>query len=381
VRLVAEIRGDCDPKFGLVREAFARNFEEGLDVGASVAVSVEGETVVDLWGGDADEAGRPWEQDTIVNVYSTTKTMTALCALVLAGRGELDFHAPVARYWPEFAQAGKEAIEVRHLMSHSSGLSGWDEQFEAEGLYDWERMASLLAVQAPWWEPGTASGYHSISQGYLVGEVVRRVSGKSLGTFFREEIAKPLGADFHIGLDASEDARVGELSPPEMLLTDVAAGDDSVAARTLGNPALTALEPRTAEWRRAEIPAAGGIGNARSVARVQSMLANGGEVDGVRLLSREACEVVFEEQTNGMDLVLGQPLRFGMGYGLMDPDLPLSPNARTCYWGGWGGSLVTVDLDARVCFAFVPNKMESTTTGDPRTARLIRSTYGALGLI
>ncbi|MDA0365193.1 MAG: serine hydrolase, partial [Chloroflexi bacterium] len=155
----------------------------------------------DLWSGFADEARtRPWERDTIINVYSTTKTMTALCALMLADRGELDLHAPVARYWPEFAQNGKGAIEVRHLLSHSSGLSGWEQPLTVHDLYDWEKATTLLAAQAPWWEPGTASGYHSLTQGYLVGEVIRRVSGRSPGTFFREEVAEPLGADFHIGL-------------------------------------------------------------------------------------------------------------------------------------------------------------------------------------
>jgi CubicO group peptidase (beta-lactamase class C family) len=377
------IHGTVDPKFEAVRDAFARNFEEGLDVGASVAVTVEGETVVDLWAGHADEArSRPWERDTIVNVYSTTKTMTALSALVLADRGVLDLHAPVARYWPEFAQNGKEKIEVRHLLAHTSGLSAWDEPITVDVLYDWDRATSLLAAQAPAWEPGTASGYHAWTRGYLVGEVVRRITGKSLGTFFREEIAKPLGADFHIGLPASEDARVGEMLPPSALPSAMAAaGDTSLAARSLGNPVVTALEPRTEAWRRAEIPAAGGIGNARSVARVQSVLANGGTLDGVRLLSEDGCEVVFDEQTNGPDLISGTPERHGMGYGLWQAEAPITPNPRTCFWGGWGGSVVTVDLDARVCFAFVPNQMEATTTGDRRSARLNRAVYGSLGLL
>jgi CubicO group peptidase (beta-lactamase class C family) len=307
--------------------------------------------------------------------------MTALSALLLADRGELDLHAPVARYWPEFAQNGKATIEVRHLMSHSSGLSGWDQPITAEDLYDWDKVTSLLAAQAPWWEPGTASGYHSISQGYLVGEVVRRVSGKSLGAFFRDEIATPLGADFHIGLPPSEDPRVADLQPPDDLAADAAPDDGSVAARTLRNPRLTALEPRTPAWRRAEIPAAGGIGNARSVARVQSLLACGGELDGRRLLSAAGCAAVFEQQTNGIDLVLGLPVIFGMGYGLNGPERLLSPNPRTCYWGGWGGSVVIVDLDARLCFSYVPNRMVSTTTGDMRSYTINRAVYSSLGLI
>ena len=198
------VEGFTHDRFAPAREAFAANLASGADVGASFCATLEGETVVDLWGGFADEARtRPWERDTLVNVYSTTKTMTALTALLLADRGELDFDAPVARYWPEFAAGGKDAVKVSHLMSHSAGLSGWKEPMVKEDLYDWDKVTALLAAQAPFWEPGTAPGYHALTQGYLVGEVVRRITGKSLGTVFREEIAEPLGADFHIGLLAS----------------------------------------------------------------------------------------------------------------------------------------------------------------------------------
>jgi CubicO group peptidase (beta-lactamase class C family) len=376
---MTEVQGLCDERFEAVREAFRVNFDEGRDVGASVAVTVDGEPVVDLWGGCADEARtRPWERDTIVNVYSTTKTMTNLCALMLADRGELDFHAPVAKYWPEFARSGKGAIEVRHLMSHSSGLSGWDEPLTVEDLYDWEKVTSLLAAQAPWWEPGTASGYHSLTQGYLVGEVVRRVSGRSLGTFFREEVAEPLGADFHIGLDPRHFDRVGDLVPPEQVADVLGMAGDSIPARTFSNPPMDARDSRTAAWRQAEIPAAGGHGNARSVARIHTALACDGAVDGTRLLSPAGCDVVFEEQVRGTDLALGIPVRFGMGFGLNSEDAPLGPNPRTCYWGGWGGSVVVIDRDARVCFSFVMNKMNSTTIGDIRSASVGAAVYQSL---
>ena len=209
------VQGFAHDRFAPVREAFEANLASGADVGASFCATVEGETVVDLWGGYADEARtRPWERDTIVNVYSTTKTMTALTALLLADRGELDFDAPVARYWPEFAANGKAGVTVGHLMSHSSGLSGWKETVSEADLYDWDKVTALLAAQAPFWEPGTASGYHGMTQGYLVGEVVRRITGRSIGTVFREEIAEPLDADFYIGLPESEDARVADLIPP-----------------------------------------------------------------------------------------------------------------------------------------------------------------------
>ena len=207
-----EVHGVADDKFAAVREQFEKNLSDGTDIGASFCVTRDGETVIDLWGGWADEERtRPWEKDTIVNVYSTTKTMTALTALWLADQGKLDFDAPVAEYWPEFAANGKDAIKVSHLMSHSAGLSGWTAPMEKEDLYDWDKATSLLAAQAPLWEPGTAPGYHAVTQGYLVGEVIRRIDGRSVGNVFRDEFAGPLGADFHIGLPASEDHRVAKL--------------------------------------------------------------------------------------------------------------------------------------------------------------------------
>src|SRR5438874_5765842 len=210
--------------------------------------------------------------------------MTALCALILADRGELNFHAPVARYWPEFAAAGKERIEVRHLLGHTAGLSGWDEPLTPEDLADWERCTSLLAAQAPWWEPGTASGYHAVTQGYLVGELVRRITGQSLGQFFRETVANPLGADFHIGLPPEADPRVAALIPPPTF--DVRrVGLPELGVRTFTNPVITGHTAAEEWWRRAEIPAANGHGNARSVATIQSIIACGGEARGTRLLS------------------------------------------------------------------------------------------------
>ena len=211
---MADIQGRCDERFGAVRDVLAANLDKGADVGASVAVVHEGEQVVDIWGGTIDDAGTPWAEDTIINVWSTTKTMTALCALVLADRGDLDLHAPVATYWPEFAAEGKEAIEVRHLLGHTAGLSGWQEPMEVTDLYDWEKATARLAAQAPWWEPGAASGYHAVTQGYLVGEVIRRVCGRTVGTFFAEEVAGPLGADFHIGTGPEHDHRVARVIPP-----------------------------------------------------------------------------------------------------------------------------------------------------------------------
>jgi CubicO group peptidase (beta-lactamase class C family) len=367
---MADIKGTCDPRFDTVKTAFAQNFDQGLDVGASVAVVLEGELVVDLWGGYADEAQtHPWERDTIINVWSTTKTMTALCALMLADRGELDLYGKVAKYWPEFAAAGKENVEVRHLMAHTAGLSGWEEPMVAEDLYDWEKCTSLLAAQAPWWEPGTASGYHAITQGYLVGEVVRRVAGESVGTFFAKEVAGPLGADFHIGTPEECDDRIALVIPPPPL--PIPENPSEILLKTFGNPPMDAAQSWEIPWRRAEIPAAGGHGNARSVAMVQSALSCGGETGGTRLLSAKGCEVVLDEQSDGVDLVLTLPVRLGMNYGLNSPDMPISPNPRACFWGGWGGSIVVNDLDARMTVAYVMNRMGEGTMGDPRGASLV----------
>ncbi len=375
------IHGHCDDKFERVRDAFASNFTDGSDLGASFALTVDGEYVVDIWAGHLDEDKQhPWQQDTIVNVYSTTKTMAALCALVLADRGEIDLYAPVARYWPEFAQNGKAGVEVRHFLSHSAGLSGMDGPLAAGDIYDWEKMTGLLAAQAPWWKPGTQSGYHAITQGYLIGEVVRRITGSTLGTFFRQEIAEPLGADFHIGLDPRHFARVGDLIPPPTGATPAASDTDpdSTAARTFRCPQINALDSRTSEWRRAEIPAANGHGNARSVSKVQTLIANGGSAFGKRILSQQGCDRAFEEQSNGMDLVLGVPVRFGMGYGLTSDAFPMGPSPRTCFWGGWGGSLAIVDADKRVCMAYVMNKMGVGTTGDARAATLAMTAFQSL---
>jgi CubicO group peptidase (beta-lactamase class C family) len=373
---MAQIHGTCDERFISVRDTLAANLDSGQDVGASVAVVLDGRPVVDIFGGVIDDDGTPWAADTIINVYSTTKTMVGLTALILADRGELDLHAPVSRYWPEFKAAGKEAIEVCHVLGHTAGLAGWTEPMTAEDLYDWDLCCARLAAQEPWWEPGTASGYHALTEGYLVGEIVRRITGDTLGTFFAREVARPLGADFHIGTGAEHDVRIARVIPPPPL--EMPDDPDAFAVRTLANPRLAAEESWTEQWRRAEIPAANGHGNARSVARVQSALACRGEVDGIRLLSAAGCEAVFEEQAHGVDLVLGIPVRLGVGYGLNLPELPVSPNPRTCFWGGWGGSLVVVDLDARLVVSYVMNRMGEGTTGDMRGAAIVMSTYGAL---
>jgi CubicO group peptidase (beta-lactamase class C family) len=316
-------------------------------------------------------------------VFSTTKAMAALCAHLLADRGRLDLDAPVARSWPEFAQGGKQALPVRHVLSHQAGLAALREPLPTEALYDWERMTGALAAERPWWEPGSASGYHAMTFGYLVGELVRRADGRTLGRFFREEVAEPLGADFHIGLPASEDARVAELVPPstaELAAAGAAAVPDpaSLLGKVMGNPRLEPAEANTSAWRRAEIPAANGHGNARSVARVMAALARGGALGRVRLLREAALSRAIEEQCLGPDLVLPLAMRWGLGFMLSHPGLPLGPSPRCFGHGGWGGSLGIADADARVSWAYVMNKMSPGTTGDTRAFALAQALYSAL---
>ena len=373
---MAEVDGTCESQFEGVRTALSASLDSGADVGASVAVFLHGEPVVDIWGGTVDEAASaPWVEDTLVNVWSMTKTMTFVCALMLADRGELDFSAPVARYWPEFAAAGKEAVEVRHLMAHTAGLPGWDVPMQPEDLADWDRCTSLLAAQAPWWEPGTASGYHLVSQGYLIGEVVRRITGVSIGTWFASEVAAPLGADFFIGLPESEEPRVSVvIPPPPMDLAQLNPTD--LIIRAASNPPLDATYPSHRWWRAAEIPAANGHGNARSVATVQSIIAGRGETRGVRLLSEKGCDRVFDEQISGTDLILGYDLRFGMGYGLSSSLMPIGP--RACYWGGYGGSLILMDQDADLTICYAMNRMGDALMGDLRGFGIVAAAVAGL---
>ncbi|MEU6255626.1 serine hydrolase domain-containing protein [Streptomyces sp. NPDC047043] len=363
---MADIQGSYDDLFTAVPGALAALLDAG-DAGGSVAVFVDGEPVVDVWGGFADaERTVPWQRDTVVNVYSVTKTMTALCALVLADRGELDLDAPVARYWPEFAAAGKEAVLVRHLLSHTAGLPDWDGPVEE--VYDWAAATARLVAQAPQWEPGSAAGYHSLTQGFLVGEVVRRVSGRSVGEFFAAEIAGPLGADFHIGLGAEHDHRVALTVPPPGRDEDYTASAPGRGAAPAAGTALSVRDGNSVAWRRAQIPAASGFGNARSVALVQSVMACGGTTNGVSLLSQAGVDRAWVEQFSGEDRVLGMPVRWGLGYGLF---------GSSYGWGGWGGSLVMIEPAARLVVAYVTNQMREPAE-DTRGLEIVMSAYDGI---
>jgi len=373
--------GACSARFDALRELFASKLESGADLGASLAVNIDGEMVVDLWGGWADEARTvPWAENTITCVFSTTKTMASLAALVLVDRGELDLDANVAAYWPEFAARGKARIKVRQLLSHTSGVSGWDKPVTVEDLYDWDKSTARLAAQAPWWEPGTGSGYHAMTYGHLIGEVIRRITGQRLGEFFAAQIARPLGADFHIGLSPAEFHRVANLLPPPSLLpTEMTQLDpNGPAFKTFTGPEMDLNIERswTERWRRADIGASNGHGNARSVARIQSAVACGGEVDGVRLLSPKTINRIFEVQSDEIDLVLGYRLKIGVGYGLPWPEvLPFVPEGRVCFGTGAGGSLVIVDADRRMTVAYVMNKMAMSGIVEPIAAALVERVY------
>lgn len=389
------IHGTCAPGFERVREAFAENFSVRGDVGAAANIVVDGRSVVDLWGGWVDrERSAEWQRDTLVNVFSTTKGITTICAHQLVERGALDLDEPVATYWPEFAAAGKGDLPVRWLLCHKAGLPALREPLPREALYDWSQMTAALAAEVPWWEPGTKHGYHALTFGFLVGEVIRRVSGQSVGTFFREHVAGPLDADFHIGLAPAHDARtantIGSLKVPKSspslkiegplgkFLREMA-DPSTMAGATFSNPRQRRGEVNTREWRAAEIPAVNGHGTARSIARIYSALARGGEVDGVRVLTPESIERATTEQAFGPDAVLGGiKMRFGLGFALRHPGMPLSPGPAGFGHAGAGGSLGCADPENRVGFGYTMNRMQAGLGGGPGAYALLEALYESL---
>ena len=385
-----EIHGTCDSRFNGVKDTFARNFDDHDEVGASVAVMIDGEPVVDLWAGHADAARtRPWERDTIANVYSSTKGMVATCIARLIGEGRLDVDEPVASYWPEFAQAGKQDISVRLLLSHQAGLPAVANVLPVGAIFNWDVVTDALAKQEPWWEPGTKHGYHALTFGHLAGELIRRVTGKSVGSYFRDEIAEPLGIDFHIGLPEENEPRVADIVPAPLSDT---AGDNALAAALRDPTSMTfkafLLSPdmmmpnlvNTRQWRAAEIPAANGHGNARALAGVYGALARGGELNGVRVATSEAIERAIRAEASGDDAVLlVMPMRVGLGFQLSIEDWQLGPNPRSYGHGGMGGSIGFADPDAQIGFGYVMNKMIfSEDRVDPRWPRLVEALYDSI---
>ena len=378
---MSSVTGECDARYGAVREVLARNLGSGADLGVSVAVVEHGRLVVDLWGGFATQDRRTsWTEKTITNVYSTTKTMVALVALMLIDRGQISPDDCVAKFWPEFEQNGKHAVTVAHLLSHTSGLPAWEQPFTLADLYDYETATSRLASAAPWWKPGTASGYHMVNYGHLIGEVVHRVTGTRLGQYFRDEIARPLGIDFHIGLPEVEHTRVSPVfmgEGPQMDLSQLP--PDNFMLRTLVAPFIGGPDTvSTVAWRTAEIGGANGHGNARAVALAQSAITNRGLVGGKRLLSESTIALTGTQMSDDVDLVLQLPLRFGLGYALSSPEYPLHSNENVRYWGGFGGSRIINLPDRGITFAYVMNKLKpGAILGDERGDELFSAVLEA----
>ncbi|GHH53369.1 serine hydrolase domain-containing protein [Streptomyces candidus] len=389
--VVPRVEGRCDERFAAVRKAFEENFRQRDELGAAVSVRVGGEAVVDLWGGWADaQQERPWERNTLVNVWSTTKGATALCAHILADRGALDLDAPVAAYWPEFAAAGKEGVLVRHLLSHRAGLAGLRVPHSVRELYDWDLTCGRLAATEPWWEPGSRSGYHALTYGFLVGEVVRRVSGMRPAEFLEREVTEPLDIDFAIGLPEKEAGRAAELvhapvgSSSEQPAEQAAlfAQLEPVALAALVNPGTGAREGNSPEWRAAEIPAANGHGTARGVAALYEVFARQGRCGDRRLLSADAAERVREGQGACRDLVLGMGFahetEMGLGLWLSGANASYGPNPRAVGHDGFGGSCGLADPEAEVSLGYVMNRMGPHIADDPRKMALVEAVYASL---
>jgi CubicO group peptidase (beta-lactamase class C family) len=371
-----EIAGDVAPGFEAVRDAFARNFSEGIEVGAGFAALREGETLVDLWAGHRDrERNRAWTDDTLVNVYSTTKGMAATCIAMLVDRGAFDYTTRVADLWPEFSAAGKGELSVEQVLSHQGGLSGCRERISMRDYADWDRICALLAAQQPFFEPGR-SGYHAMTFGFLAGELVRRSDGRSLGRFFAEEVAEPLAADVWIGLPEAEDHRVAQILAP-LEKPNLPPPAHPAASAALTNPALDPEVPNERWYRAAELPAANGQANARGLARVYQMLGAGGQLEGRSLLSAEAIASATRERIANTDLVLAMPIRWGAGF-LVNDGVTYGPNRNSFGHSGWGGSFACADPQAGLGIGYAMNQVQPNLQGDPRSVRLLKALYDCL---
>ena len=392
--MTAPIHGWTEPRFDDVRAAFAENFESHGDVGAAVAVYLHGEPVVDLWGGwYTPERGRATRSSTSSRPPKAPRS----APIASSSRACSTVDAPVAQYWPEFAAAGKAELPVRYLLNHAAGLAAVREPIVEQDWYDWDKMTSLLAAQEPFWEPGEIHGYHAITFGWLVGEVVRRIDGRSIGTFWREEFAAPLGLDAHIGTGPEFDARIAPVlaAPPGEGIEDALAGapdlseleEGSLLWAAMANPPLMDRLPEINNeraWRAAEFPAANGHATARSLARVYGALANGGEIDGIHVLNPETVEAATVEQWAGPEHVSLQmglefPMRFALGWILnTEQTMPLGPNPQAFGHAGAGGSVGCADPESGIAFGYTMNQMKNEFTEDYRYWRLLKAVYAAL---
>jgi CubicO group peptidase (beta-lactamase class C family) len=380
---MVDLSGKCDPRFQRVYDVLASNIATGREVGASLHVNIDGVEVVDLWGGWRDkEHSGPWTEHTIVNVFSGSKTVTSLAVLMLVDRGQIDLYAPVAKYWPEFAQNGKDKVEVRHLLGHTAGLPAWEPPFSLDDAMDVETSTARLARQAPWWAPGTRGSYHASTFGHLNAELVRRVAGKSLSEFIATEIAGPLDADFYLGLSDAQMRRAATVYPavdesreakPKATSTpcDDLSVERAISARTrLGSFSGTKRDPlalfNSPAWRRTEFGGSSGHANARALGRIMSVLSLGGSSRGKRFLSPETADLIFREQADGIDAYYMKPIRWGIGYALSSEEsnargpLPfLRSSKKTCFWYGTGGSLAIADLERRISVGYAMNQCQS----------------------
>ncbi|OLN85431.1 Beta-lactamase domain-containing protein 2-like protein 1 [Colletotrichum chlorophyti] len=386
---MAEIQGTCDARFEEVRTQLRDFIASGEEVGAAIAVNLDGMDVVDLWGGFVDkEHSLPWSKDTIVTIFSSTKTVLSLAVLILVDRKVLSINDKVSKFWPEFAANGKENIEIRHVLSHTSGVSGWDagKPLSFEDISEIDEAAAKLAAQSPWWEPGTASGYHAWTFGHLLAEIVRRATGSTLRDFVHNEIVKPLGVDFQLGVSDSDLARTTNVIPAPLppLTPGMLPQPGSITFRTMNPLPMPADFANTPTWHRGNVPAASGYTNARALTRILSAVSLGGTVDGKFLLSQETIDRIFEEQSNGTDLVIGAPLRFGVGYAITGEGgtavADFLPNGRVCFWSGLGGSIAVMDLDRKLTITYVMNKLSNTGLGNKAAKTYIKAIYNALGV-
>jgi CubicO group peptidase (beta-lactamase class C family) len=392
-----KIEGTCHPRFATVADEFRRNFDERDEVGASVAVTVQGDTVVDLWGGfmDADRS-QPWVEDTLCNVMSCTKGAVALCAHLLASSGELDVDEPVATYWPEFAAAGKEVILVRHLLSHQAGLPVLQDYVPYGALYDWEGIVARLAAQAPMWDPGTRHGYHALTWGFLVGEVIRRITGQGVGQFLASEVCGPLGLELWIGLPESEHDRVATFLPPtpspdepvSRYTIESMTQPDSIPFQVMMNNGgyLAPGEWDSPAALSAVIPASGGVGHARALAGLYGAVVGDGRIGRFRLEPEDVTRMGAVVSAAGEDVVLYGPGRWTLGFhkgggsprGVVPP-VRVSLSEEAFGHTGFGGSIAFADPGADMSFAYVMNQMRSDMGLAPTGQLLVDAVYRALG--
>lgn len=381
---MAEIFGTVAAGFEGVREAFQRNYHRGDDyeeLGSSLCVYHRGERVVDIWAGHKDrEKTTPWTQDTTVALYSTTKGITGICMAVLVDRGLVSYSDLVSKHWPEFGQGGKQSTTVAHIMSHQSGNPGLRETIELDDLMNWELICGHLAAQEPYWTPGENTSYHGWTVGYLAGEIIGRVSGKSIGQFLREEIAEPLGADVYIGFPEDREHTVATLYKPKQQheLPPLSSLPDFLAA-AVGNPVLDPESPNRREWRASEQPALCGMASAQGIARLFHPLAEGGTVGDFTLMSPQTIDKMTEVQSSRPDAMLGMPVDWANGMCINTLDLKLyGPNKKAFGHSGWGGSFGCADRDNRVAIGFVCNQMGPDTVGDKRTVPLLDAIYRSI---